>query len=257
VSTNAVSFCYAFLNASTKADRGRAAFQELVSAKLDYQPCSPRSNVRGSDGTPRPPRHGQPDDGLPDGIFGLHRVVQEPEARARKDAALTDRREDSARQARASREDFLLPPPTSCLKLVDDPDAQGGSAAWLLRAAAFVREPQPNETHRQALASRRRAPGDVRRAARATLSGLIEPDTLFARVQTEVDLAKAAYFLGARAEGARDLHSAMRLYRLALSAKQESPARAMAQDAVTRVQNLDVSIDAILTEPKEEFVAEH
>ena len=36
-------------------------------------------------------------------------------------------------------------------KLIDDPDRQGGSATWLLRAAAFVRERYPAVAHRSAL----------------------------------------------------------------------------------------------------------
>ena len=50
-------------------------------------------------------------------------------------------------------------------KLVDDPEHQGGSATWLLRAAAFAREEHPSFAHRQVARRRTSARTGPRRTS--------------------------------------------------------------------------------------------
>ena len=139
--------------------------------------------------------------------------------------------------------------------LVDDPDQQGGSATWLLRAAAYAREEHPQYSHRQGLVvyfSAHRATADERLAA--ALIGLIEEPELLAGLRTEAELAKAAWALGARDESRRDYRGAMRMYQLARTSLQPTDARARALEAVTRIHGLERSLDA-LEAPASEVVA--
>lgn len=134
-------------------------------------------------------------------------------------------------------------------RLVGDPDVQGGSTTWLLRAAAFVRERKPDPAHRAALAAyfgAHQKTADEQLGA--ALIGLIDEDALLAGARSEADLSKAAYFLGARAEGARDFHRAMRLYQLALASHHRTPGRGLAHQAVARIQGLHASLDVLAAE---------
>jgi hypothetical protein len=131
-------------------------------------------------------------------------------------------------------------------KLVDDPDRQGGSATWLLRAAAFVREPHPVVGHRTALVAYFGAHQETTdEELGAALLGLLDADALLARSRSETELSRAAYLLGTRAEGAGDFRAAMRLYQLALSSRQPTPDRDLAHWAVTRIDALDTSLDVL------------
>ena len=134
--------------------------------------------------------------------------------------------------------------------LVDDPDHQGGSATWLLRAAAYAREPHPRYSHQQALAayfSVHRETADERLGA--ALTGLIDETQLLASVHSEPELAKAAWALGMRDESRRDYRGALRMYQLARSSQQASDARSRALAAATRIHDLDTSLDALQAEP--------
>jgi len=134
-------------------------------------------------------------------------------------------------------------------KLVDDPDRQGGSATWLLRAAGFVRELHPVVTHRMALVAYFGAHQETTdEQLGAALLGLIDANTVLERSRSEAELSKAAYLLGSRAEAIGDFHGAMRMYQLALSSQQRTPARDLSHDAVTRMNNLDVSLDVLTAE---------
>ena len=135
-------------------------------------------------------------------------------------------------------------------KLVNDPDHQGGSATWLLRAAAYSREEHPNVSHRRILADyfgAHRTTADEQLGA--ALVGLIDDATLLAGARTERDLSRAAYALGARAEARRDVRGAMRMYQLALTSPRGVPGRELAYAAATRIVDLATSLDALSTDP--------
>lgn len=143
-------------------------------------------------------------------------------------------------------------------KLIDDPDRQGGSATWLLRAAAFVRERHPAIAHRTALIGHFSAHQETLDGQLgAALLGLIDADALLGRTRSEAELCSVAYFLGARAESSADFHAAMRLYQLALTTNRPTPERELAHEAVTRINAHDVSLDALSAEraPKAKLTA--
>jgi hypothetical protein len=134
-------------------------------------------------------------------------------------------------------------------KLVDGPHPQGGSETWLLRAAAFVRAKHPTVTQRTALleyfGAHQETPDEQLGAA---LLGLTDAHALLERSRTESELSRAAYLLGSRAEAAGDFHAAMRLYQLALSSRERTLGRDLAHGAVTRINALNVSLDALEAE---------
>jgi len=135
-------------------------------------------------------------------------------------------------------------------KLVDDPDKQGGSQTWLLRAAAFAREEHPSFTHRQPLvayfSAHQSTPDEQLGAA---LIGLLDGQTVLEHARTEADLARAAYHLGARAEYARDLRAAVHMYQLALLSRQRTPGRTQAFAAMARLHELHLSLDVLEADP--------
>lgn len=135
-------------------------------------------------------------------------------------------------------------------KLIEDPDRQSESATWLLCAAAFVREDRRNPSHASALAAYFTAhQTTLDEQLGAALAGLIEPEVLLQRLRTESELSRVAYYLGASAEGARDLRGALRMYQLARSSRQKTPSRELAHEAVTRINELDTSLDALAADP--------
>ena len=257
-------FCFAFVRAfkGKPSAEAEAAFKELVAAKLGYQLLQ---------GTIDSFRVWVPSEAetafalgnlmdFPDGIFQVHTESYKSLKLARgEDAAIAwiATKIPKERLGAAAKIFYFRDADELLWKLIDDPDRDGGSATWLLRAAAFAREPKPDPTHRQALATYFGAHQQTfDEQLGAALTGLVDGAALLGRARNEAELAEAAYFLGTRAEGARDLHAAMRLYRLALSAHQPSPARAMALEAVTRIHRRDASLDAIAVEPeKNELVA--
>ncbi|MEX2206482.1 MAG: tetratricopeptide repeat protein [Myxococcota bacterium] len=150
-------------------------------------------------------------------------------------------------QLAAAAETFYLRGADELLwKLIDHPHPQGGSATWLLRAAAYVRAKHPTPTQRSALLEYFRAHQETpEERLGAALLGLIDAHALLERSRTETELSRAAYLLGSRAEGAGDFHAAMRLYQLALTSKQRTLGRDLAHEAVTRINALDTSLDAL------------
>lgn len=134
-------------------------------------------------------------------------------------------------------------------KLIDGPHPQGGSETWLLRAAAYVRAKHPTPTQHSALLEYFGAHQDsTDEQLGAALLGLLDAHALLERSRTETELSRAAYLLGSRAEGAGDFHGAMRLYQLALSSRQRTVGRDLAHEAVTRIDALDTSLDALEAE---------
>jgi hypothetical protein len=135
-------------------------------------------------------------------------------------------------------------------KLIEDPDHPSESATWLLCAAAFAREEPRNPSHATALATYFTAhQATLDEQLGAALAGLIEPEILLQRLRTESELSRVAYYLGASAESARDLRGALRMYQLARSSRQKTPSRDLALEAVTRINDLDTSLDALAADP--------
>jgi hypothetical protein len=259
------SFCRAFVRTfkDKPTEDAAAAYKELVAAGLDYQLLQGMVATFRAEPTKAAAETAFAMGNLmnfPDGILQLQTEAYKSLKLARgEDEALAWIKTKIARGtfAAAAKLFYFREADELLWKLIDDPDKQGGSATWLLRAAAFVREPTPDESHRATLATyfaEHQKSFDEQLGA--ALTGVLDGGVLLERVQNESDLSRAAYFLGARAEAARDLHTAMRLYRLALSTHQVTPASHMALDAATRIQSLDASLDALAAEPKTAFVAE-
>jgi hypothetical protein len=132
---------------------------------------------------------------------------------------------------------------TASVEALPRSDVPGGSAT-AARAAAFVREqarPASRGARHTSARRRRRTNGS------GPLVGLIDAEALLA-THARRRSQRAAYFLGARAEGARDFRGAMRLYQLALASPQRSPGRRLAHQAVGRIQGLRTSLDVLASE---------
>ena len=250
--------CFHFCRAFVRTFRGKppadveAAFAELVAAKLDY------ALLQGTIETFR-------ETAEPETALVLSQKVDARaalEARTESYKTLKQMRGEAEAMAWLSKQlprdqlgaaakifyardvDELL------WKLVDDPDKQGGSTTWLMRAAAFAREEHPSFAHRQALVAyftaHQTTPDEQLGAA---LVGLIDAQTLLERARSEAELSRAAYHLGARAESARDLRGAVRMYQLALASRLRTPGRAQALAAMTRIQELHLSLDVLEANP--------
>jgi hypothetical protein len=250
--------CYHFCRAFARTFRGKppaeveAAFQEMLAARLDY------ALLRGTIATFR-------DTAEPETALALGKLVESPDAvaihtetyetlkgmRGEAEAiAWLTTAVPRAHLAAAAKTFYDRNADELLWKLIDDPENQGGSATWLLRASAFAREEYPNPGHRQALAAyfgAHRTTADEQLGA--ALVDLIDAETLLAGTRTERDLARASYALGARAEARRDLRAAMRMYQLALTTPRGTPGRELAYAAVIRIHDLATSLDALSTDP--------
>jgi hypothetical protein len=256
--------CWHFCRAFVRTFRGKpaseveAAFHELVAARVDYALLSGTIAIFRDTAEPETALALGKQIDLPAALVDAYTESYKTLKRMRGEAQALgwlaaqlprDRLAGAANTFYAREADELL------WKLLDDPDHQGGSATWLLRATAFVREKHPLFSHRQALVtyfSAHQASADEQLGA--ALVGLIDDATLLERAKGEADLSRAAYYLGARAEGSRELHEAMRMYQLALCSRQRSPGRALAVDAVTRIHAASTSLDAHAAEPAPDAV---
>jgi hypothetical protein len=251
--------CYHFCRAFVRAFRGKppaevqAAFGELVAARVDYALLSGTIATFRDTAEPETALALGKQVDLPAAQVDVHTESYKTLKRMRGEAeALGWLTKQLPRDGLASAAKIFYARDADELlwKLVDDPEHQGGSATWLLRAAAFVREEHPSFAHRQALVgyfSAHQTSADEQLGA--ALVGLIDGPTLLERAKSEADLSRAAYYLGARAEGSRDLHEAMHMYQLALCAQQRTPGRTLALDAVTRIHASGTSLDALAADP--------
>jgi len=102
--------------------------------------------------------------------------------------------------------------------LYDQDDPVGSWETWIYRAAAYLREREPDAAHRALLEKHFATPGSHFSdlvAATAIRGG--DESAVLAQAHNDNELALAAYVFGVKAMHERDFHRMMRMYQLGVS----------------------------------------